>query len=65
MNEKQKKLTDLENEVDCLKVTVGKKEHAIKSLREEKDDFLTRYVYLYFFTDNTWCLSRLSQMHYE
>jgi hypothetical protein len=37
-------LTDLENEVDGLKVTVGKKEHAIKSLREEKDDFLTRYV---------------------
>jgi hypothetical protein len=58
-------LTDLENEVDGLKVTVGKKEHAIKSLREENDDFLTRYVLLYFSTDNTWCLSRLSQMYYE
>jgi len=58
-------VTDLENEVDGLKVTVGKKEHVIKSLREENDDFLTRYVYLYFFTGNTWRLSRLSQIYYE
>jgi hypothetical protein len=35
---------DLENEVRGLKVTVEKKEHAIKALREEKDDCLNRYV---------------------
>ena len=42
--ESQKKVTDLENEVHGLKVTVEKKEHAIKALTEEKDDYLTRYV---------------------
>jgi hypothetical protein len=47
-DENQKKVTDLENEVRGLKVTVEKKEHAIKALREEKDDCLNRYVYLYF-----------------
>jgi hypothetical protein len=36
-----------------LKVTVKKKEHAIKSLKEEKDSYLNRYVYLYFFTKST------------
>ena len=47
-DENQKKVTALENEVRGLKVTVEKKEHTIKALREEKDDCLNRYVYLYF-----------------
>jgi len=42
--ESQKKVTDLENEVGGLKVTVEKKEHAVKALREERDDYLNRYV---------------------
>jgi hypothetical protein len=52
-DENQKKVTALENEVRGLKVTVEKKEHAIKALRKEKDDCLNRYVYLYFFTKST------------
>jgi cell division protein FtsB len=44
INESQKKVADLENEVRGLKVTTEEKEHAIKALREEKDDFLNRYV---------------------
>ena len=46
-------MTDSENEVFGLKVTVEKKEHAIKALKEEKDGYLNRYVYLYFFTEST------------
>ena len=46
-------MTDSENEVFGLKVTVEKKEHAIKSLKEEKDGYLNKYVYLYFFTEST------------
>ena len=53
IDESQKKMTDLENEVCGLKVTVEKKEHAIKALTEEKDGYLNRYVYLYFFTEST------------
>jgi hypothetical protein len=34
-------VTDSEN---GLKVTVEKKEHAIKALKEEKDGYLNRYV---------------------
>jgi hypothetical protein len=41
-DENQKKVTALENEVRGLKVTVEKKEHAIKALRKEKDDCLNR-----------------------
>jgi hypothetical protein len=41
-DENQKKVTDLENEVRGLKVTVEKKEHAIKALRKEKDDCFNR-----------------------
>ena len=43
-DENQKKVTDLENEVRGLKVTVEKKEHAIKALKEEKDGYINRYV---------------------
>jgi len=46
-------MIDLENDVRGLKVTVEKKEHAIKALKEEKDDCLNRYVYLYFITYST------------
>jgi shikimate 5-dehydrogenase len=53
INESHKKVTDLKNEVRGLNITVEKKEHAIKALREEKDDCLNRYVYLYFFTKST------------
>ena len=53
IHESQKKVTDLENEVRGLNVTVEEKEHAIKALKEEKDDCLNRYVYLYFFTKST------------
>jgi hypothetical protein len=60
-DENQKKVTDLENEVHGLKVTVEKKEHAIKALREERDECLNRYVYLYFINNSTHCLSRLSK----
>ena len=44
INESQKKVADFENEVRSLKVTTEEKEHAIKALREEKNDFLNRYV---------------------
>jgi hypothetical protein len=47
IHDSQKKVTDLENEVFGLKVTVEKKEHDIKALKEENDDCLNRYVYLY------------------
>jgi hypothetical protein len=40
-------VTDLENEVFGLQVTVEKKDHDIKALKEENDDCLNRYVYLY------------------
>jgi hypothetical protein len=46
-------VTDLENEVFGLKVTVEKKEHAMKALKEERDRYFNRYVYLYFFTEST------------
>ena len=46
-------MTDSKNEVVGLKVTVEEKEHAIKTLKEEKDGYLNRYVYLYFFTEST------------
>jgi hypothetical protein len=39
-------VTDSENEVFGLKVTVEKNKHAIKALKEEKDGYLNRYVYL-------------------
>ena len=58
-------MTDLENEVFCLKVTVEEKEHDIKALKEENDDCLNRYVYLYFINNSTQCLNRLSQMYYN
>ena len=48
-----KKVTDLKNEVRGLNVTVEKKEHAIKALKEERDRYFNRYVYLYFFTEST------------
>ena len=53
IHDSQKKVTDLENEVLGLKVTVEKKEHAMKALKEEKDRYFIRYVYLYFFTEST------------
>jgi len=53
IHDSQKKVTDLENEVFGLKVTVEKKEHAMKALKEEKDRYFNRYVYLYFFTEST------------
>jgi hypothetical protein len=53
IHDSQKKVTDLENEVFGLKVTLEKKEHAMKALKEEKDRYLNRYVYLYFFTEST------------
>ena len=56
-DDNQKKVTDLENEVRGLKVIVEKKEHAIKALREEKDDCLNRYVYLYFTQANIYFTS--------
>jgi len=46
IHESQKKVSDLENEVRGLKVTVEEKEHDIKALKEKKDDCLNRYVYL-------------------
>ena len=46
-------MTDSENEAFGLKVTVEKKEHAIKALKEERDGYLHMYVYLYFFTEST------------
>ena len=58
-------MTDLENEVFDLKVTVEKKEHAIKTLKEEKDDCLNMYVYLYFITYSTYCLTRLFHVYYN
>jgi hypothetical protein len=42
IHENQNKVTNLENEVLGLKVSVEKKEHAIKALKEEKDDCLNR-----------------------
>jgi len=42
IHESQKKVADLENEVRGLKVTTEEKDHAIKALREEKDDCLNR-----------------------
>ena len=53
IHESQKNVTDSANEVFGLKVTFEEKEHAIKSLKEEKDGYLNRYVYLYFFTKST------------
>jgi hypothetical protein len=35
-------VTNLENEVFGLKVSVDKKEHVTKALKEEKDDCLNR-----------------------
>jgi hypothetical protein len=53
IHENQRKVADLENEVWDLKLSVEKKEHAIKSLRAEKDDYLNRYMYFYFINNNT------------
>ena len=53
INESRKKVTDLENEVRGLNVTVEKKEHAIKALKEERDDCPNGYVHLLFFTEST------------
>lgn len=53
IHENQRKVSDLENEVWDLKLSVVKKEHVIKSLRAEKDDYLNRYMYFYFINNNT------------
>jgi hypothetical protein len=55
IHENQRKLSDLENEVWDLKLSVEKKEHAIKSLRAEKNlnRYVYFYVYFYFINNNT------------